>query len=121
MKKHFINISYWVFISLLSSLFIYVGFTKVACDPDVLANMSAIGLPKSMTVLIGFVELMLGSLLWVRYFTKMAIQALVTMMVVATMFHLYNFGGGLHLIAPLTAMLGLLLTMVLGKERRNLQ
>lgn len=98
-----------------------MGFTKVACNVDAIANMAAIGIPKSLTVLIGFIELMLGSLLWIKYFTKMAIQALISMMLIATMFHLYNFGAGLHLIPPIGAMLGLLITTTLGEERKNLQ
>lgn len=121
MKKNFINISYYLLLGIISVVFGYFGFMKLSGDPKTIEQMALLGIPKSLSVIIGFTELVLTSLLFVKYFTKMATQSLMSIMVIATCFHVLNFGFGYHLLFPVSTFILLWVSCYVSSIRRNLK
>ena len=105
-------------ITLLTVLFVIAGMNKVMVRPDQLELFHSLGIPKTIMILIGFTEIVLGILLQVRYFVKLSIHALIGLMVVAGI--LVGVGQGLMaMIFPTVMVLLLLYSNYLGQQIKN--
>ena len=104
--------------TLLTVLFVIAGMNKVMVRPDQLELFHSLGVPKTIMILIGFTEIVLGILLQVRYFVKLSIHALIGLMVVAGI--LVGVGQGLMaMIFPIVIISILYLINHLGQKLKD--
>jgi uncharacterized membrane protein YphA (DoxX/SURF4 family) len=99
---------YWYrgLLTTLTVLFVLSGMGKVLCRPDQVELFSSLGIPKTLMILVGFTEIVLGILLQIRYFVKLSIHALITLMVLASL--LVGSGHGLTQMIFPTIIIGVL-------------
>lgn len=108
MKYRFLKISYIVLLTFISIIFVIAGLDKIVNRGDMFVLFNGMGLPRSVTVLTGFSEIVLACLLHVRYFTKLALQALIFILIIA---FLITLSDGQY-IYTLFSLLMLILTSV---------
>jgi uncharacterized membrane protein YphA (DoxX/SURF4 family) len=111
---------YWYrgLLTILTVLFVLAGMGKVLCRPDQVELFSSLGIPKTIMITIGFTEIVLGILLQIRYFVKLSIHALITLMVVATL--LVGVAHGLTQMVFPSLMIGVLVySNYLGQQIKN--
>ena len=111
---------YWYrgILTVLTILFVLSGMGKVLCRPEQVDLFQSLGIPKTLMILIGFTEIVLGVLLQIRYFVKLSIHALITIMVIAAL--LVGVGQGLTAMIFPILVIGLLThSNYLGQQVKN--
>lgn len=119
MKNKLIKLSYRFLLITVSSVFIFAGIDKVILKEEMVESFACFGLPKEFMVIIGFTELMLAILLQTKYFTKLATNALISILSFAIFFHIMN-GQYIVSLFPTVLIFILLITLKLGQKVRLL-
>lgn len=83
MEYRLLKISYIILLTFISIVFVFAGLDKIINRGDMFTLFNGVGIPRSLMVLTGFSEIVLACLLHVRYFTKLALQALIFILVIA--------------------------------------
>lgn len=118
MKNKVLDITFKGLLILLSIIFVLAGLDKVLCRPDAVNSFHEMGIPKVMMIMVGFSEIVLGCLLHVRYFTKLALQGLMFILFIAFIMTIVS-QGFLSSIFPLAMIFLCLFTHHLGQISVN--
>ena len=118
MKNKILDISFKGLLILLSIIFVLAGLDKVLCRPDAVNAFQQMGIPKTLMILTGFSEIILGCLLHVRYFTKLALQGLMFILTIGFIMTIVS-QGFLSSIFPLAMIFLCLFTHHLGQISVN--
>lgn len=120
MKKvtNFYKLLYRFLLVIVSSLFVFAGIDKILLEKEMVETFNSLGFPIEFMVIIGFTELILAIMLQSKYFTKLASNALISMMSFAVFFHAVN-GQYIALTIPLIVISILLFTNFLGQKIKN--
>lgn len=119
MKNKIIKITYKSLLILLSAIFVFVGIEKILLRPEMVKTFSSLGLPNEFMMIIGFSELVLAVMLQTKYFTKIALHGLMTIMSFATFFHIMNSQYIISLI-PISMMFMIITLMNFGQKVKNM-
>jgi len=114
MKNKVLDITFKGLLIFLSIVFVLAGLDKVLCRPDAVNSFENMGLPKTIMILVGFSEVILGCLIHVRYFTKLSLQGLMFILFIAFIMTIVN-QGLLSSIFPIAMFLLCLFTYHVGQ------
>lgn len=115
MKNKLLKLTYRFLLVLVSSIFIFAAIDKIVLKEEMVKTFHSFGLPKEFMVIIGFTELMLAILLQTKYFTKLATNALISILSFGIFFHVMNHQYIISLF-PLSLIFILLMTLNLGQK-----
>lgn len=118
MKNKVLDITFKGLLILLSIIFVLAGLDKVLYRPDAVNAFQQMGIPKTLMILVGFSEIVLGCLLHVKYFTKLALQGLMFILFIAFIMTIVT-EGFLSAMFPFAMMFLCLFTHHLGQISVN--
>ena len=118
MKKNLTLYLYRGLLTILTVLFVIAGMGKVMCRPEQVELFRSLGIPITLMIVIGFTEIILGIFLQVRYFVKLSIHALITLMILAIL--LVGVGQGfMATLFPIVIIIALLFSNHLGQKIKD--
>lgn len=120
MKYHLLKSAYKFLLLSLSIVFVFAGINKIFHIPSFINDFNTMRIPIPLMIVVGFTEISLGILLHIRYFTKLALQGLLFIMIFACIFTMIT-EDHLSIILPIIIIILIFLTLELGQRVRNLK
>ena len=94
----------------IAIIFVIAGLNKIFHKTDVTEMFTKFDIPMEFMVTIGFTELVLSVLLFVKYFSKLASLSLITILIFGTFFNLMY--GFIHVALLNVVIIGIILSYI---------